>query len=279
MNTQTIGKNIRQLRIRQQITQDQLARALGVSFQTVSKWETEATLPDILLLPRIAAHFGVSIDELFLGKQSRCAGSLPSQTALPSSPDRDFLLKTYAQAYDPEAGPWNLSVENKYLEYRFARFFRDHFPVSPNGDICNVGVGAGAWDRFLAYQLNGGTLTSIDIDPICCRQLREGLAFEGNPNPVRVICVDAMTLHLREQFSIVTMVGSTAANSGLGLRLLEQAISFVSPGGRLFYQAIDPPESMDDVIRLAHRAGCAVEHYEAETVADLRCAYWCLTKL
>lgn len=278
MNTQTIGKNIRQLRIRQQITQEQLARALGVSFQTVSKWETEVTFPDILLLPRIAAYFGISIDELFLGKQSRCAEGVPPQVTPPPSPDRDFLLKTYSQVYAPEAGPWNLSVENKYLEYRFARFFRDHFPISIGGDICNVGIGAGAWDRFLAYQLNGGTLVSIDDDPLCCRQLRDGLAFEGNPNSVRVICADAMTLDLDGQFPIVTMVGSTIANSGLGLRLLEQALSFVHPGGRMFYQAINPCESMDDVIRLTHRAGCSVEHYETETVADLHCTYWCLKK-
>ena len=32
--------------------------------------------------------------------------------------DQDFLLKAYGALWGPEAGPWNLSVEQKYLEYR-----------------------------------------------------------------------------------------------------------------------------------------------------------------
>ena len=43
MNTQTIGKNIKRLRMEQNITQNQLAKVLGVAFQTVSKWETEVS--------------------------------------------------------------------------------------------------------------------------------------------------------------------------------------------------------------------------------------------
>lgn len=279
MNTQTIGKNIRRLRMEQNITQSQLAQALGVAFQTVSKWETEATLPDTMLLPEIAAFFGVSIDELFRGKQSRCGNAAPTPIPEDTGTDKDFLLKAYSQMYAPEAGPWNLSVENKHLEYRFAQFFRDHFPVREGECICNIGIGAGAWDRFLSYQLKGGTLTSIDIDPLCCRQLREGLRFEGNPNAVEVLCADAMALDLKEQFHIVTLVGTTVEESGLGLRLLEQAMDFLKSGGRLFYQSLGPePEKMDDVIRLAHRMGLSIQHYEAETLDDLHCAYWCLAK-
>lgn len=278
MNEQTIGKNIRRLRLAQNITQSQLAQTLGVAYQTVSKWETEATLPDTMLLPEIAAFFGVSIDELFRGRQSRCAEAAPAAVPKPEGIDKDFLLKTYSQMYDPEAGPWNLSVENKYLEYRFAQFFRDHFPVKQGAALCNIGIGAGAWDRFLSYQLRDGCLTSIDIDPLCCRQLREGLDLERNPGKVDVICADVLTLEFQDRFDIVTMVGSTVTESGLGLRMLEQAMGFVKPGGRFFYQSIAPEETMDQLVRLAHRAGLSVTHYETETVDDLRCVYWCLTK-
>ena len=44
---------------------ESLARALGVTFQAVSKWETNATVPDVSLMPSSASYFGVSIDELF----------------------------------------------------------------------------------------------------------------------------------------------------------------------------------------------------------------------
>jgi transcriptional regulator with XRE-family HTH domain len=62
-----IGEAIRELRRKRNIAQDILAQALDVSVQAVSKWETGASLPDILLLPEIARFFGVSIDQLYYG--------------------------------------------------------------------------------------------------------------------------------------------------------------------------------------------------------------------
>ena len=46
------------------ITQEELAGYIGVSSGAVSKWETEQSYPDILLLPRLAAYFNISLDEL-----------------------------------------------------------------------------------------------------------------------------------------------------------------------------------------------------------------------
>ena len=60
-----IGNNIKQLRQHNNLTQDQVAEKLGISFQAVSKWENNANTPDITLLPQIANLFGVSIDALF----------------------------------------------------------------------------------------------------------------------------------------------------------------------------------------------------------------------
>lgn len=60
-----IGKQIKELRLEKKVKQEELAEYLGVSAQAVSKWETGASTPDIMLLPNIAMYFGVSIDELF----------------------------------------------------------------------------------------------------------------------------------------------------------------------------------------------------------------------
>ena len=60
-----IGSAIKKLRINKNITQEQLAEYLNVSFQAVSKWETGVTVPDVALLPQMAIFFGVSIDTLF----------------------------------------------------------------------------------------------------------------------------------------------------------------------------------------------------------------------
>ncbi len=59
-----IGENIRRLRRERGLTQETLAEFLGVTFQSVSKWERGDSYPDILLLPSIASFFGVTADEL-----------------------------------------------------------------------------------------------------------------------------------------------------------------------------------------------------------------------
>jgi len=60
-----ICKNIQKFRKDQEVTQAQLANYLGVSPQAVSKWEQEAAMPDVYLIPKIAFFFDVSIDTLF----------------------------------------------------------------------------------------------------------------------------------------------------------------------------------------------------------------------
>ena len=59
------GKNIRNLRKNKNLTQEQFAESLGVSFQAVSRWENCVTYPDVELIPLIARFFGVTIDEIF----------------------------------------------------------------------------------------------------------------------------------------------------------------------------------------------------------------------
>lgn len=60
-----LGETIRQLRHRDGRTQEELALALGVSCQAVSRWEKGGAYPDMETIPAIANYFGISIDELF----------------------------------------------------------------------------------------------------------------------------------------------------------------------------------------------------------------------
>ncbi len=63
--THKLGATIRKLRVERGITQEELANKIGVSYQAVSKWETNVTTPDIAILPQLALFFGVSMDALF----------------------------------------------------------------------------------------------------------------------------------------------------------------------------------------------------------------------
>lgn len=59
-----LSENIKRLRREQNLTQENLADFLGVTFQSVSNWERRESFPDITTLPDIAAFFNVSIEEL-----------------------------------------------------------------------------------------------------------------------------------------------------------------------------------------------------------------------
>ena len=60
----TLGKRIAENRKRLGLTQDALAEKLGVTAQAVSKWENDQSCPDITMLPKLAAIFGMSTDAL-----------------------------------------------------------------------------------------------------------------------------------------------------------------------------------------------------------------------
>ena len=60
----TIGENIRNYRKKNDLTQEAFADRLGVTYQSVSRWENGATYPDLELIPAIANILGVTVDEL-----------------------------------------------------------------------------------------------------------------------------------------------------------------------------------------------------------------------
>ena len=59
-----LGKNLRQLRRDRDLTQEELAEVLGVSYQSVSRWENDTCYPDMELIPMIASFFSVTVDQL-----------------------------------------------------------------------------------------------------------------------------------------------------------------------------------------------------------------------
>lgn len=65
MNNETFSRNLRRLRLQKGLTQERLAGILGVSVQSVSRWECGNTLPDVMLLPELAKLYAVTVDDLY----------------------------------------------------------------------------------------------------------------------------------------------------------------------------------------------------------------------
>lgn len=60
-----LGENLKEFRISKKYTQEQAAQLLSVSPQSVSRWENGSTLPNVMMLPKIAEIYGVTIDDLY----------------------------------------------------------------------------------------------------------------------------------------------------------------------------------------------------------------------
>ena len=63
--TEQFSRNLKRLRTEKNYTQEEAARLLGVTAQTVSRWECGTTLPDVMLLPEIARLYCVAVDDLY----------------------------------------------------------------------------------------------------------------------------------------------------------------------------------------------------------------------
>ena len=59
------SKNLKRFRVAKNMTQEQAADCLGVSTQTISRWECDTSLPDVHILPKIAALYCITIDDLY----------------------------------------------------------------------------------------------------------------------------------------------------------------------------------------------------------------------
>ncbi len=156
------------------------------------------------------------------------------------------LLRFYLERGGPEAR-WNLSPECAYLDYRLHGWAAEQLLLGPCASVLNIGIGAGHWDDWLGYLLDGhGRLTSIDRDGAIADTLRYRQQREGHPNPARAHCVDVLRDRIDGRFDVVTLIGSTAAETGEWQTALAVASRALNPGGRLFYadfHHLSPPEN------------------------------------
>jgi len=132
---QTLGKRIMHHRKRLNLTQDQLAEKLGITPQAVSKWENDLSCPDITMLPKLAAIFGITTDQL-----------------LGSAPEEDPAPPVFSGEVVEEDEPEGVHIEKNGWEFHWDSGRRSAL----GGAILILAIGiqlmiASALDRDLSF--------------------------------------------------------------------------------------------------------------------------------
>lgn len=150
-----ISENIRNLRRQKNVTQEELAEYLNISFQIISKWERGENLPDINMLVALANYFNVSTDEL-LGMNKHKS---------------DFF------SYDFGKNINELIKEEKYDEA--VNKYREAQKIYPN----NIGISAGL-AMVLALR---NELSDWDEAVELCKKVLGELQYEKVKTSVRTV--------------------------------------------------------------------------------------------
>ena len=122
MSEHSIGKTIASLRKANGWTQAELAEKLHVSDKAVSKWESEAGLPEISQLPIMAALFNVSTDYLMTGKSPEKEIVTISKAELCAKNDDVTLAKEVKDLPNDEN---NKNIVDYILQYQSLSVFKE----------------------------------------------------------------------------------------------------------------------------------------------------------
>lgn len=71
MKQEKIGKLIKEIRIKNNLTQAELAKKYNVTYQAVSKWENGKNIPDISLIKQMSKDFNIGLEEFYDGKYQK----------------------------------------------------------------------------------------------------------------------------------------------------------------------------------------------------------------
>ncbi len=167
------GENIKKLRMTKGITQKELADALNFTFQNISKWENNTSMPDIPTAMAIAAYFGVSMDTL-LGNEPKTETLFIPVTCNTAS---DFTLWTDFPhegtiAYPSENHEGRRRTGDKDSDFAAGR--RIHFFLGVNGE--------GKISNLIVYSVsNASFVHHIWNDKFYYRPNERFSAFLTNP--------------------------------------------------------------------------------------------------
>lgn len=211
-----VSLRIADLRKKANVTQQELAESIGVSFQTVSKWETGVNMPDITILPLLAEYFKVSTDQLLGLKPLDDEIYIPEKTATKEfwNQKLEYLLRT-RKSY------WN----DDYAHFLISQVWKINKPIS----VLDCGCGYGFLGLLLLPYLPGGsTYTGIDFAEDL---IKKGKAlFESQELEAEFRCENVFQYEAENRYDFV-VCQAVLRHLDNPSAFIQKMIQFVKPGG------------------------------------------------
>jgi len=212
-----IKLQIRELRKIRNVTQKDVAEAIHVSFQTVSKWENGVAMPDIEYLPLLAMYFDVDVEVLL--------GMRPIET----NPEAvNFSEEKFWDAQMESTKNWKLFYFNDdYLEFLVRKVWKFDRPVKMLDCACGYGYLA---EKVFPYLPEGSSYTGFDISG---KYLEEAERRFGRDNSaIRFRYGDVLAYQNEENYDLVIsqMILSYLAEPE---KVINSMVSWLKPGGML----------------------------------------------
>ena len=157
------------------MTQETLAEKLGITPQSVSRWENGQSRPDVDMLPRLAAFFGTTIDALFGYKAE------------------NLKIAQY------EKNQQNNYKKRKFAPNKLALKVLDILPPTEPKNLLEIGCGEGQAAVFFAR--NGYLVSAFDLNETGLQDAAK-LAKEIGVN-VNFFCADLLTYEIEGDFDII----------------------------------------------------------------------------
>lgn len=183
-----ISLNLFELRKSRGITQSYLAEIIGVSFQTISKWETGTAIPDVKYVIAMAKFFGVTTDQI-LGLQP-----LEYDYASRMTETAEYWNDQLHYIQNSRVELWNAD----YMEFLVQKVWKIEKKVNILDFGCGNGYLAGLLMPFLP---EGSTYTGIDISTSMIQEAKR--LYTDAAYPVQFICKNAYDYQEKEKYDMV----------------------------------------------------------------------------
>ncbi|MGN1408933.1 MAG: helix-turn-helix transcriptional regulator [Eubacteriales bacterium] len=224
-----LGDKIRELRKRDGRTQENLAEALGVTNQAVSRWEQNFTFSDITLIPSIANYFHITIDELFgystdreikiakikakadcylnhQGDMTECIAELrDGLKEFPDNPDLSVRLGYALSIQGLQKYSLKMKMENNKLEYD-AEYNSDNEYFREAADI---------FEKFLPE------ITDADEKTAVITVFTNLCAWMGRDDAARKIAMSCDPMRISREIVLKSVGGNDEKSKHIGEALLE----------------------------------------------------------